>query len=169
MSEWNPLSTYFEWTWSFLQNLLVSICAKLPIYHDKAWNQLVEKICNNTRNFFLVQWKYMYVIILGRDMVACMQYAPPYEWNNRTIQTSFSRNRILPLKQMLCRKKVMRLNFITMYCTYSHVVFLQENVFCFMAILFAELTSLYYRQMPRKIIVMRLNPIKGCIAFFDKF
>jgi hypothetical protein len=31
-------------------------------------------------------------------MVACMQYALPYEWNNRTKQASFLKSGIVPFK-----------------------------------------------------------------------
>ena len=42
--------------------------------------------------------KFPSMTLLGRDMVACMQYALPYEWNNRTKQTSFLRHGICPFK-----------------------------------------------------------------------
>ena len=32
----------FKWLWSYLKNLLVQVCAKLPWYLDKAVNQLIE-------------------------------------------------------------------------------------------------------------------------------
>jgi len=46
----------------------------------------------------------LHIILLGRDMVACMQYALPYEWNNRTKQTSFLRSGIFPFKANVMQK-----------------------------------------------------------------
>ena len=61
------------------------VCAKLPFYLDRAANQLIEKHATVQR-IIIVKWKCMYiyiytytVILLGRDMVACMQYALPFE------------------------------------------------------------------------------------------
>ena len=52
----------------------------------------------------------MYIrIIWRRDITACMQYALPYESNNRTKNTLFFTSGTLPFKQMLCSKKMVRL------------------------------------------------------------
>ena len=56
---------------------------------------------NNTKNHYC---ELEVAILLGRYMIACVQYALPYEWNNWTTQTSFLRSGFYPLKQMLCRK-----------------------------------------------------------------
>ena len=61
------------------------VCAQLPFYLDRAVNQLIEKHATVQR-IIIVEWKcmciYIYtytVILLGRDMVARMQYALPFE------------------------------------------------------------------------------------------
>ena len=69
------------------------------------------KICNNVKNHYCEVEVYVYKL-LGRYMVACMQYALPYEWNNRTKQTSFLRSGICPLSKCYAEKMMVRLNFI---------------------------------------------------------
>jgi len=54
----------------FLFQNVLAPCAKLPISLDKAVKQLTEKNCEVE--------VYVYNT-LGRDMVACMQSALPYE------------------------------------------------------------------------------------------
>ena len=67
---------------------------------DKAVNQLTEKNMQYYKESLL--WsKCMYIILVGKNVVACMQYALPYEWNNRTTQTSLES---LFFKQMLFKK-----------------------------------------------------------------
>ena len=38
------------------------ICAKFPIYLDRVVNQLIEQLCNNTKNHFCEVEIYVYIL-----------------------------------------------------------------------------------------------------------
>ena len=51
-------------------NMLVPICAKLPMYLDKVVIKLIGTFCNDTNRYEVDIY-----FFLERDMAACLQYA----------------------------------------------------------------------------------------------
>ena len=56
-----PLNIYFQSIWSSLKNLLKPICINLPMYLEKALNQLIETLFNMLKTTEIEVYVYNYV------------------------------------------------------------------------------------------------------------
>ena len=97
--------TCSKWKWFSWKNVLVPICAKLPIYPDKVVSQLIAKLCNNmekvwSRSGFV--WKESWLHV--RSM--------PSIWLKQQNNILFKKWNPSVLRQMFCKKIMVKLNFI---------------------------------------------------------
>ena len=96
----------------------------------------------------------------------------PYEWNNRKIYNFWEVESFL-LKQMLCIKIIVRLDFVQnilhlfMICIFARMVHYFKSYFVFMFNLFEEAKSLSENKCCRENMRTKRNSIQGCIACFS--
>ena len=109
----------------------------------------------------------------------CMYAVCPSIWVKQQNETNrILRSGIFPFKANVMQKMMVRLNFIkvvlylftyiNIYIFYfcKNIAFHFRNYLVFKAILSKKMKPLRYKQMPWWKKRMRLNLIKGCIAFF---
>ena len=122
-----PLSIYFQSMWPSFKNLLKPICIKLPMYLDKALNQLIQTLFNVFKTTEIEVYVYSYV---GKRHDFHMIETTEQKRHNFWAVGSFL------LKQMSCRKIRVRLNFIEVVlhmfadCISARIVLLFQESFC---------------------------------------
>jgi len=145
--------------------VLVPVCAQLPFYLDRAVNQLIEKHATVQR-IIIVEWKCMCIYIYIHSNTfgkrhGCTYAVCPSIWVKQQKETNIIlKSGIFPFKAMLCRKMMVRLNFIKVvlylftyiniyiFCFCKNIAFSFQELSCLQGNSFEEMKPLRYKQMP---------------------